>query len=119
MKECYGFAKINRIRKNFEFKRARDKGTSYRDGVFILTIMRNNMGCHRLGVSVSSRKISLASQRNRLKRLIKEVFRVTKTKLKNGSYDIVVSVRRALDGKPDFSSVEKRLISLFRKAKAL
>ena len=95
------------------------KGTSYRDGVFILTILKSSTGHHRLGISISSTKVPLASKRNRIKRLIREVFRLNKLKLKNGPYDIVVSIAKAPSYKINFSTVEERLQMLLSRAGAL
>ncbi len=119
MKKCHGFSKVERLRKNFEFKRVRNKGTSCRDGVFILSMFKNDIGHHRLGVSIGSSTLRLASDRNRLKRLIREAFRLNKSKLKAGYYDIIVSMKRRLDGKVNYSAIEKRLLTLLRKAKVL
>ena len=119
VKEYHGFGRAERLRKNFEFRKALKKGTSYRDGVFVLTISKNNGEHHRLGVSIGSSKVSLAPTRNRLKRLIREVFRIKKPELKSGPYDIIITLQRRPDCKIDYATIEKRLRVLFKKAKAL
>ena len=119
MNKCHNFSALETLKKNFEFKRARDKGTSYKEGIFVLTVYKNDIGCHRLGLSVGSSKIPLASDRNRLKRIIKEVARASKPLLKNGTYDMVVSIRRSPSRKINYSMVEKTLQGLLKRARAL
>ena len=119
MKNRHGFGKSVKLRKDFEFKKAREKGVSYRDGVFALTIACNDAGHHRLGLSVGSSKVPLSSRRNRIKRLVREVFRINRTALKGGPYDMVVSVRQRPDRNVAYSTVEKNLLTLLKKAKAL
>ncbi len=119
MRKRHGFSAVRRLKKNFEFKKVRDKGASYRDGVFVLSIFKNGMGRHRLGLSIGSAKIPLASRRNRLKRLIKEAVRLNQPALKNGPYDIVVSIRRPPGRKLNYAIVENTLLGLLRRAKAL
>ena len=119
MRKRHGFSAVRGLKKSFEFKRVRDKGASYRDGVFVLSVFKNGMGRHRLGLSIGSAKIPLASRRNRLKRLIKEAVRLNQPALKNGPYDIVVSIRRPPGRKLNYAIVENTLLGLLRRAKAL
>lgn len=119
MKKCHSFRKCEKLKKNFEYRRAYEKGTSYRDGVFVLTVFKKDGGENKLGTSIGSSKIRLASRRNRLKRLIKEVFRLNKANLKKGPYDIIVSVKKSLNGKIDYSLIEKKLVALLERASLL
>lgn len=119
MKRRYGFSKPERIRRNLEYRRTLKQGASYRDGVFILTIAKNEICHHRLGVSISSSKVPFSSARNRIKRLAREVFRLNKAKLKNGPYDIVVALAKTPSGRINYSMVESRLQILLKKADAL
>ena len=119
MKKRHGLSGAERLKKNFEFKRVRSKGTSYKEGVFVLTVAKNTVGSQRIGLSIGRAKLPLASRRNRLKRLIKEIFRVNRNDFKNGPYDIIVALRRRPDFKFDYSQIEKKLRALFKKAGVL
>lgn len=119
VKRRYNFSKPERIRRNIEYRRTFEQGVSYRNGIFILTISKNEIGLHRLGISISSSKVPFPSTRNRIKRLVREVFRLNKAKLKNGPYDIVVTLKAAPAEGINYSIVEDRLKTLLKKADAL
>jgi ribonuclease P protein component len=110
------FGKLEKVKRSFEYKRLIRKGTFYKDGVFVLTILRNNLRHHRLGISVGSSKVSLASRRNRIKRLIREVYRLNKSRLKGGSYDILISLRKTPPENLAYSELEQRIKVLLKKA---
>lgn len=77
------------LKKDKEFRRVYSKGRSFANRELVIYILNNNTDNNRLGISVS-KKVGNAVTRNRVKRLIKEVYRVEyKGKLKVG-YDIVV-----------------------------
>ena len=59
---------------------------------FTITMMQNGRGVTRLGIAVSKR-IGNAVQRNRVKRIIREVFRLNKKMFPEG-YDVVIAARR-------------------------
>ena len=116
MKESQCFRKAERLKKNFEFRKVYKNGAVYRNGVFTLTICGNDKKNHRLGISISSSKLSLASKRNYLKRIIKEVFRIHKAELINGTYDMIVSLAKPLSRKIDYDEAKKSLLRLMEKA---
>ena len=64
----------DRLRKRFEFRRARDTGRRVHTASFVFQVARSEgPGC-RLGLTVS-RKVGSAVRRNRIKRLLREAFR--------------------------------------------
>lgn len=119
MRKQNAFGRLERIRRNFEYKRICEEGTLYRNGVFILTILKNNLGHHRLGLAIKASKVPLSSTRNQIKRLMREVYRLNKMKLKNGQYDILISINKIPAYRINYSFVEERLQTLLKKAGAL
>lgn len=68
------FPSIHRIREHRDFNQVWNKGRKFHTDHFIVIFLDKKIGPTRLGVT-ASRKIGGAVQRNRVKRLIREVFR--------------------------------------------
>jgi ribonuclease P protein component len=69
-----------------------DKGRRLDAGKFVLFVRPNELGFHRLGLTVS-RKVGGAIVRNRVKRLFREIFRRSSPELPC-HFDIVVNAKR-------------------------
>ncbi len=113
------FGSAFRLKNSFEFRRVREKGASFRDKIFGVTLMNNGGTNHRLGLSIGKSAVPLASRRNRLKRIIREVFRVNKKKFKGGPYDVVVYVRRPIPDNFDYKSARNNILALMEKSRIL
>ncbi len=89
------FRPRHRLTRATEFREAYCRGTRLVSGPLALYIRPNHLPQHRLGLSVG-RRVGGAVARNRLKRLLREAFRLVRPDLPStpdGAYDIVVSVR--------------------------
>ena len=106
----------DRLKKHWEFQRVYKSGKKHWDRYFVIYIYTTQLGQTRLGITVS-KKVGKSVQRNRVKRLIREVFRLLRSDLLP-SYDIVVVGRQAAC-ELTASQVEESLYKLFRKAKIL
>ncbi|HEX5656678.1 MAG TPA: ribonuclease P protein component [Polyangiales bacterium] len=78
----------DRLRKRFEFRRLRDEGRRVHTRSFVLSIARGDQPQARLGITVS-RQVGNAVRRNRLKRLLREAFRLERALVPSAS-DLVV-----------------------------
>lgn len=68
------------------------------DGKYMSAFILPNQNEHRIGITASKKAIGNAVQRNRAKRLLREIFRLNKQELNelNGKYDWVLNARRNL-----------------------
>ena len=97
------------IKKNDEFKTVYQCGKSYANKYLVMYIHRNNMEKNRLGISVS-KKVGNSVVRHRVKRLIKESYRLHENIFNNG-LDIVI-VGRPSAAAVGYEEVEGALLHL-------
>jgi len=86
------FRRNERIRRRVEYQQIYDRGVRTHGRYLTMFTLSNNLPVGRLGIA-ASRKLGGAIDRNRAKRLIREVFR--RNKLAPG-FDIVVIPKREL-----------------------
>lgn len=112
--------KKRKLRKNVEFRTVYRRGKSFSNNLLVLYVYKNNRNrlqdgdiYNKVGISVS-KKVGKSVVRSRVKRLIKESYRLNSTPLKSG-YDFVFVARTALKDKK-YRDVEIAMINLFKKA---
>jgi ribonuclease P protein component len=87
------FRQHERLKSPGDFRRAFDRRCFESDNVIVIYAVENNRDHPRLGISVSRKKVHRAHARNRLKRLVREAFRLSKGELPSG-IDVVIIPRR-------------------------
>src|SRR5829696_1585619 len=90
-----GFPRQRRIRKRAEFGTVFERGQRIHGRFFTFLLLPRSLPGSRLGI-VASRKIGGAVQRNRAKRLIREMFRTEVRLASPIAVDLVVIPRREL-----------------------
>jgi len=88
------FGKEERIRKRQDYLRIYEQGTRRYSQRFTIITCRNSSGIRRLGMTVG-KKAGNAVQRNRIKRLLREFFRLNKLRLP-ASQDIVIIAKKGI-----------------------
>ena len=83
------------------------------NGYMVLYARRNRTGTNRVGVTVS-KKLGKAHIRNRIRRRLREVYRLNESMFQPG-WDIVV-VARARALKADFQELSRSYLALAKKA---
>lgn len=87
--------------------------SGYVNGLMVLYARRNRLGCNRVGVTVS-KKLGIAVVRNRVRRRLREVYRLNEARFLPG-WDIVVVARsQCVDA--SFENLTKAYLSLAEKA---
>lgn len=103
-----------KLRKNAEFRVVYRKGKSFSNNLLVLYTYKNNRNdFNRFGVSVS-KKVGKSVIRNRVRRLIKESYRLNFESFKKG-YDLIV-IARTTSKDRSYNEIETSLINLFKKA---
>ena len=86
------------LKKNSDFRRLYARGESAATPMLVLYCRRNGRGCNRVGFTVST-KLGGAVVRNRVRRRLREIYRLNAPRLKQG-YDMVVVARARAVGAP-------------------
>jgi ribonuclease P protein component len=107
----YSFPKEEKIRRRADFQRTFQKGAKRKTEHFRIYICPTPLPHSRLGISVSKR-VGGAVIRNRLKRLIREFFRLSKD-LFPGSSDVVIVPQPGAAGL-NFWKLAEELKRIFR-----
>jgi ribonuclease P protein component len=105
------FTRGERLLKPKEYQNVRKGGKRHITDSFVIHVLATDLGRSRLGLAVSSRAGG-AARRNRVKRLLREFFRLNKTALPPSS-DILISARRGVSVR-GYKDVEKELGFLIR-----
>lgn len=100
------------LRRPADFRRVYARRRSASDDFLIVYACENGLPYCRLGLSVS-RKVGAAHERNRLKRLYREAFRLTRVALPAG-LDLVLLPRGS--GKVTLAALKESLPALVRQA---
>ncbi|MFH1228776.1 MAG: ribonuclease P protein component [Planctomycetota bacterium] len=96
--KLHGFSKKQRILKNKEFMRVFKRGRSLSNDLLFVHIIPNELGYCRLGLAIG-KEVHLAVWRNRIKRLIRESFRLNKPALCGPAAGLDIIVRLRYDRK--------------------
>jgi ribonuclease P protein component len=100
------------LKKNHEFMRVYKKGRFYVGKYITLYTLQNYIDKNRLGITVS-KKVGKSVKRNRIRRLVRENYRLYEDQIKK-SFDIVFVVRSSVD-MPGFFEIKKEMKYLLRK----
>jgi len=107
---------VQTIKKTKDFKATYKRGRYVADIYFAMYVAKNTMGHNRVGLSVSKR-VGNAVSRNRVRRIIKESFRLSADRANQG-FDIVIVARTAageVKKEGSFFLADKSLTVLMKK----
>ena len=99
------------LRNNRDFVNVYESGKSYANKYLVVYTLKNGSDINRLGISVS-KKVGNSVIRHRLKRLIKESYRLHE-KVFNSGLDTVVIARKGSDA-CDYAGIESALLHLMK-----
>jgi ribonuclease P protein component len=105
-----------RLTRSADFDRVRKDGRVWRHPFVMLSAATNDLGHNRYAF-VTSRHLGGAVVRNRIRRMLREVTRLTAPRLRQG-YDIVFIARNDMVDQP-YNKIREALDQLFRRADLL
>jgi len=131
----FGLGKYQKIRSEADFRMIIKEGRSYADRYLVMYVFKGNvernlagsgikktaslrkLHLSRLGISVD-RKVGKAVVRNRIKRWIRETFRLHQSRLKEG-IDILLIARPATRELEDYMEMEKRVLAIWARGSVI
>ncbi|MGP1541402.1 ribonuclease P protein component [Peptostreptococcus stomatis] len=108
------FNNTDGIKKDSDFRKVYQRGKSLADRNLVIYTMKNKSDKSRIGISIS-KKVGKAHERNRIRRCIKEAYRLNIDDKVLGGYDLVFIARINAADK-DYKELEKSLKYICKKA---
>lgn len=106
------------LKKNYEFKSILTKGKYYGGKYIEMFILKNNNPINMLGIAIG-KKIANSVIRHKIKRLIKENYRLIEKDLEVGNSLVILWNKKVPKEKARFLSIKEDMINIFKKAKML
>ena len=100
------------LKKNSDFRRLYSKGKSTVNPYMAVYCRRNGRGVNRVGYTVST-KLGHAVVRNRVRRRLREIYRLNAPSLKTG-YDIIIVARTRCVG-AEYAKMDRAFLSACEK----
>lgn len=102
-----------RIKRNSHFRYIYNRGKSISNDALVLYVMKNKKDINRIGISVS-KKVGNSVVRSRVKRLIRESYRLNSDSFNKG-FDFVF-IARQRSASADYHKIEGAMKHLMRKS---
>lgn len=109
-----GLSRHQRLLHNVDFRQAYDGGVRFVGRLMVLWVRRGDGAALRLGAVAGKRTFARSVDRSRVRRLMREAYRLNRYRLQ-GEVDVVLVARRALLGKRR-QDAEGELLTLAGKA---
>ena len=107
--------KTKMLKKNYEFRNVLTKGKYYSGKNIEAFIKDNNKNCNFLGLAISV-KTARAVRRNKIKRLIRENYKILEPQIKNGKSIVFLWKKKADVKNATFDNIKSDMNSIFEKA---
>jgi ribonuclease P protein component len=100
VKVSQALPKRRRLHARAQFQKVYAQGQRYDGRLLAAFLRKNDLSAHRLGVTASTKAVGKSVDRNRAKRLLRELFRRSAVELKElqQEYDWILNAKRSLLG---------------------
>jgi ribonuclease P protein component len=92
-KRQYKFPASNRLKNSREFLEVQEKAAKHHCKHFLILIAASDKGRNRLGITVTKKIDKRAVKRNKIKRRIRDIFRLNQHLLRE-NFDIIIIARK-------------------------
>lgn len=110
--------KTTMLKKNYEFKNVLTRGKRFFGKYIDIYIIRNNLQENKLGIAVSS-KVANSVNRNRIKRLIRENYRIIENKINVGNSFVILWKRNKNIEEANFFNIKEDFEQIVKNANLL
>lgn len=107
--------KIKTLKKNYEFKNVLSRGKFYIGKQILIYVLNNKKKSNVIGIAVSTKQCG-AIHRNRIKRLIRENYRLIKDNLKQGNDIVFLWNKKGEVKEANYYTIKKDMLNLLKKA---
>lgn len=108
--------KIDTLKKNYEFKNVLTKGNFYKGKFITIYIQKRIDNKNVIGIAVS-KKIAKANKRNRVKRLIRESYRLEKNNILQQFNIVFICNKNTKIDTLNYKNINEDMINLLKKAR--
>ena len=103
------------LKKNYEFKNVLTKGKYYTGQLIDIVVLKNNLSINLLGLAIS-KKAGNSVKRNKIKRIIRENYRLFESDIKTGYSFVVLWKKNADFDKLSFDNIKSDFEKIYKKA---
>ncbi len=103
------FPKSARLTRTSEFLKVKDKGQSCHGRLIVLSFLKTGDTQTRVGL-ITSRRVGNAVIRNRVRRRLREIIRLSRSRLKPGHWLVLIARKSAADA--TYASIEQEWLKL-------
>lgn len=105
-----------RLRKNSEFQKVYKRGKNYWNRYLVLYTMKNGQNYTRVGFSLT-KKYGNSVERNRIRRQMKEIYRLNSNRVVGG-YDLIFIPKIRIK-KATYKEIEDAMLGLLKRSRLL
>ena len=103
-----------KIKKNYQFNNTFKKGKYFSGEYIECFYIKNNKNMNYIGIAISS-KLCNAVKRNRIKRVIREVYRKEEENIKVGNTIVFLWKKKAKIDECNYNNILKDIIKIYKK----
>lgn len=107
--------KTKMLKKNYEFRKVLSKGKYYAGQYIEAVILKNEKSENFLGIAINT-KIGKAVERNRIKRLFREVYSALEINLTEGQSIVLMWKKKQSTSNATYENIKKDMQNIFDKA---